>query len=420
MFQVDSLCIIQDDKKDKDQQIQAMDSIYSNSLLTIIAVSSVDADSGLPGVRPNTRPLRCSPLDGRRALVATTDDLGLIMERSVYETRAWTLQERLLSPRRLYVSNWQYFFSCLTKISCEDSLADHPLRSEFDPHRASPNSLVLKLASSNGRMLPDQAFGIYGEIVENFSARSLTNASDTVNAITGINKVAVSNLGHLLCAGGPGRFIEYCLVWFHQIGRIPVRNEYFASWSWAGWKCPVSFKLAHELFRDATRPMFSCRPDIHMVKGKKDTQYIDMLELCGCACNAGKFIPGQGRMARLARDPDDENTGDGKGTLVGIFFDTQIPDDEPLRSSCWLIRLFRKETVYWMSLVDILKAAHLASGSPLPNPWDEVDDLDKEPQVVVLLVQDKGEHFDRLGVGMVSDSVWNDMVDVEEKQFTLM
>jgi hypothetical protein len=138
----------------------------------------------------------------------------------------------------------------------EDSLAENPLRKEFDPHGASPNSLMRKLASFNGRMLPELAFSVYGEIIENFSTRSLTNPSDTVNAITGINKVAVSNLGQLLCAGGPGQLIEYCLIWFHQIGRTPIRNDYFASWSWAGWKCPVSFKLANEIFRDGTRPIF--------------------------------------------------------------------------------------------------------------------------------------------------------------------
>lgn len=269
-------------------------------------------------------------------------------------------------------------------------------------------------------MLPEPAFSIYGEIIENFSTRSLTNPVDTINAITGINinKVAVSNLGQLLCAGGPGQLIEYCLIWFHQIGPTPIRNDYFASWSWAGWKCPVSFKLAYEIFRDGTRPIFSCRADIHMVKGREDWQYIDMLDMEGWACNAGKFISGQGRMARIEMGDPDENIG-GKGKLVGMFFDTEIPA-EPLKNSCWLIGLFRKETVHYMTLIAILKATYLASNVPLPDPWGEMDDLEKGSQVVVLLVEDKGEHVERMGIGIISDSVWNQMLDIEQKSFTLM
>jgi hypothetical protein len=138
-----------------------------------------------------------------------------------------------------------------------------------------------------------------------------------------------------------------------------------------------------------------------------------MLEKYGWACNAGKFIPGYGRMARLDR-------GDGgRGKLVGMFFDTEIPEDEALRNSCWIIGLFRKETAYCMTLVAVLKAACVSLNLSLPDPWSEMDDLDKEPQVVVLVVRDKGEYFERMGVGIVSDGVWNEL-DIERKQFTLM
>jgi hypothetical protein len=155
-----------------------------------------------------------------------------------------------------------------------------------------------------------------------------------------------------------------------------------------------------------------------MVEGREGWQYIDMLDMEGWTCNAGKFISGQGRMARLDMGDPDENIG-GKGKLVGIFFDTEIPA-EPVKNSCWLIGLFRKETVYYMTLIAILKAAYLASNVPLPDPWSEMDDLEKGSQVVVLLVEDKGKHVERMGIGIISDSVWNQTLDIERKSFTLM
>lgn len=98
---VDSFCIVQDDDKHKSEQINAMNSIYGNSLFTIIAISGRDANTGLPGVRPNTRPLRYISIDEKHALVATTDHLGSVLRTSTYETRGWTFQERLLLPRCL-------------------------------------------------------------------------------------------------------------------------------------------------------------------------------------------------------------------------------------------------------------------------------------------------------------------------------
>lgn len=114
---MDSFCIVQDDDKHKSEQINAMNSIYGNSLFTIIAISSGDANTGLPGVRPNTRPLRYISIDEKHALVATTDHLGSVLETSTYETRGWTFQERLLSPRCLCVLDWQYFFSASPRLA---------------------------------------------------------------------------------------------------------------------------------------------------------------------------------------------------------------------------------------------------------------------------------------------------------------
>jgi hypothetical protein len=53
---VDRLCICQDDERTKSHEIQAMGSIYANSLMTIISSIGENADSGLAGIPGVTRP----------------------------------------------------------------------------------------------------------------------------------------------------------------------------------------------------------------------------------------------------------------------------------------------------------------------------------------------------------------------------
>jgi hypothetical protein len=201
-----------------------MNSIYGHFLLAIIAISGLGANKGLPGVRPNTRPLRYIPVGEMHEFVASTDRLGTIMGTSVYEPRRWTFQERLLSPSYFYVSDWQYIFSCLTKTCCEDAVSDKPLDGDLDPQNASPKCLTRRLAALQGYMRAQMAFSIYAEVIENFSGQSLTGPFDTVDAIVGINSIAVSSLGGFLCCGGPGALLEHCLYWILKAGHQPIRK----------------------------------------------------------------------------------------------------------------------------------------------------------------------------------------------------
>lgn len=57
---VDALCIVQDDAENTEFYVDQMDLIYSSALMTIVAASTESAQDILPGVRPNSRPPRCS------------------------------------------------------------------------------------------------------------------------------------------------------------------------------------------------------------------------------------------------------------------------------------------------------------------------------------------------------------------------
>jgi len=46
---VDSICIMQDDLEDKMAQIQNMDQVYSNTVVSLITAEGSDANAGIPG-----------------------------------------------------------------------------------------------------------------------------------------------------------------------------------------------------------------------------------------------------------------------------------------------------------------------------------------------------------------------------------
>jgi hypothetical protein len=109
----DALCIIQDDKS-KHTQIQAMDAVYGRATWTLVAAVDPAKAQGLPGVTGNPR--KSFILNRHRDLNVSRQSVlpSFIPEvqASAWNSRGWTFQERLLSLRRLYITNYQVYFEC--------------------------------------------------------------------------------------------------------------------------------------------------------------------------------------------------------------------------------------------------------------------------------------------------------------------
>jgi serine/threonine protein kinase len=84
----DSLCIIQDSKDDKREECANMASVFRNAALTLVMDS---VDSGLE--------------DFRASLASSPSAFS-------WDTRAWSLQERLLSRRFLHLGQEQMYWEC--------------------------------------------------------------------------------------------------------------------------------------------------------------------------------------------------------------------------------------------------------------------------------------------------------------------
>ena len=110
---VDLICLSQDDLDNHVTLTVGMNSIYEGAYLTIIAAAGEDAESGLPGVTPDSRDIRqhFEVVDGMRLAVAMPTLTQQIAE-SRWSTRAWIYQEEIMCQRYLIFTSQQIYWEC--------------------------------------------------------------------------------------------------------------------------------------------------------------------------------------------------------------------------------------------------------------------------------------------------------------------
>lgn len=108
---MDRLCI-EDSSEDRHHQINQMDRIYASAALTIVAAFGSDADAGLPGVGSTPRKGQSRLKIGDTTIISTIADPYQAIRTSTWAIRAWTLQEAVLSRRRLVFTDEQVYFEC--------------------------------------------------------------------------------------------------------------------------------------------------------------------------------------------------------------------------------------------------------------------------------------------------------------------
>ncbi|KIN02945.1 hypothetical protein OIDMADRAFT_52766 [Oidiodendron maius Zn] len=196
---VDSLCIIQDDPISRQTQLSSMEEIYRSSLVTIVANSGKDSNARIPGVTEGSRnTVQVVETVGDIELVTGLGKFYSFFDRCKWNTRAWTYQEQLLSPRLLFIAPEQVF-----------------------------------LKSTNLNFQEDT----------NYKRRSLSYPKiDFWNAFSGIAPELRTLFRGPILEGLPQTEIEEALLWYWDNDSEQMKDDdgtYLCpSYSWLGWTGP--------------------------------------------------------------------------------------------------------------------------------------------------------------------------------------
>ncbi|KAI5918248.1 heterokaryon incompatibility protein-domain-containing protein [Camillea tinctor] len=275
---VDSLCIVQDDLSEKAQVIGAMDLIYSRAALTIVAASGSNAYAGLAGLEPGTRDL--APYETRTAFPESSYEFMLarpsdLMQKSAWNTRGWTYQERLCSHRLLVFTEYQVLYLCGMASWCEDTVleTDDPyVHYEEKPLFSLnlPNDKTQSFMKNVEQATKVSPFEEYYKMVDEYTSRDLTFPGDIMDAFIGglrrfQKKCELNGINLTFLFGLPVSWFELGLFWDHVSGsrnweRRTEKSQHpsgvkvpFPSWSWMGWMSKV----------DANVPEHATRPEVN-------------------------------------------------------------------------------------------------------------------------------------------------------------
>ena len=266
---IDSICIIQDDRHDWSIQAAKMRDVYSNSFLTLAAANSANCESGLFAVlsdefKPRklcslSRGSRHCQLYGRRPFEFchwwqyTTFGAK---NPPLFE-RAWTYQERLLSPRILWFTPWELQWECMEAVGCECSTSEDFFDKEKTPlpiftkdYWAFPKIRLAKWLET-----PSNPHQEWARIVGEYCYLQMTKESDKLPAISGIAaRIGSSRPSAEYLAGLWADTLARDILW-HTINSQPAKamdhlpppKSYRApSWSWAAVEGPLRFASTFE------------------------------------------------------------------------------------------------------------------------------------------------------------------------------
>lgn len=250
---VDALCIIQDDEDDLAASIPSMGYIFGGAFLTIVAASNVDANSGLPGIQQSRSPQRVlGPLGGGALMTCLTPEFQhprepgspSYLRKSKWNTRGWTLQEKLFSRRCLYFMREQIYWECRADSWCEESCFENlSLESDaeerylwIEASRQLMSTAFLMEIKLGTRMLTSTESEHFTEIVSDYTNRCLSFDEDAERAFAGILKHLTDKTGAQFWYGLPVPIFDIGIFWIGTRGAVQRSTTAWPSWSWLAWK----------------------------------------------------------------------------------------------------------------------------------------------------------------------------------------
>lgn len=222
---VDALCIIQDQLEDWEYEASCMSDVYGGAYVNLAASSARDVHGGCFAESQNYSGGFCARVTNLSDGPDENPAARCFYSREVYKesclnnhlaTRAWTLQEKLLTSRTIYFGDHGLFWECRSGIA-----------SEYLPD-------WIPGAVCNDRLVrPEHVAWDWDRIVTQYSAADLTISTDRLPALSGIAERQSAITGDDYLAGMWRKDLELQLLWSPFKAKSQRPDWRSPSWSWA-------------------------------------------------------------------------------------------------------------------------------------------------------------------------------------------
>lgn len=247
---IDSLCIIQDDLMDWQENSATMGQVYAHSCCNISATASEDGSQGL---YRSHNPL---PIEKFLLPISINDEQAWYYfwdedtwERSIDKAplnqRAWVCQERFLSPCNLHFASDQLFWECRELEACEVFPTGFP-EGFGAPPRSSKKWVSQTIALSNSVTEPSDngvqsAYENWKILLLMYTTSRLSFEDDKLVALSGLAAIWSGILTDDYVAGHWRKMLPAELIWYSPDPRCEHENRHYTapSWSWASIDGPI-------------------------------------------------------------------------------------------------------------------------------------------------------------------------------------
>jgi hypothetical protein len=239
---IDSLCIVQDDPSDWKFQASKMADIFRNSLMTIASAAVNTQTHGIFRQRAPQRKRPCAinlrlshrqkalfqkpgvffAFADRREMAAAERPLGIL------DTRAWILQEQILSPRTLYFTEDELFWDCVCLNASETYPTGIPDLA-LDRRSSGQTFASFKKAVASHRIRADiptkeEIYKIWRQIVQAYSRRAISVETDRIVAIMGITDLVEKVLNEKCIFGLWGNHFNSEEIWQELLWSVDMSS----------------------------------------------------------------------------------------------------------------------------------------------------------------------------------------------------
>ncbi|VUC30194.1 unnamed protein product [Clonostachys rosea] len=239
---IDSLCIVQDSKRDWEQEAAMMDKVYQNAQINISADSGEDNRAGcfVHQQQNATTPLEFASKTAAEGWLVTTESAFSWMDSATSLSRAWIYRERQLAPRVLHFTETEVVWECCGRQGSGFASETMPGGAPFDRIFNGETKLQIQWSRARHDANPTEddeslqsIYRLWNSTCEGLSAKSVTHPQDMPVILSSLAREMHRMIPDDEYAGGLWRStMPDSLLWWNEGVRLDDVGDVAPSWSW--------------------------------------------------------------------------------------------------------------------------------------------------------------------------------------------